>query len=295
MWAMTSFGILMPAIRPPHTVSPKDPRTMQIRSRRAKDLDILRARYMQGTLGPNIHTPEKDYEFRAYCRPHDFAVAMAQMVLEIDYLKFKPTTERFADNPLHTTYNRIWGVVSAEMSDKHWSKWPAATKASSGKTNGAGSGKTNGAKHSHSSIQTTGKASGTGYPIASSRPAADDLDDRWGPLADPYVSWSSKESYSTAADRDSYEPEVWDGEVTGVADDKLLAEIDEIIDAQAPQDEPPHNHEGCTHAASADARASCRRRYKRARRMRADNIRQAVRDTFKGKARSSPRAIGSAN
>lgn len=129
MWAMTPFGILMPAIRPPKTVKPGDSRTLQIRARRAKDLDILRASYMRGSLGPNIFTPEMDYEVRAYCEPAAFGLALAQMVMEIDYLKFKPTTEsKFADAELHACYNGIWGVVMAKLSSKthqesYWSKY----------------------------------------------------------------------------------------------------------------------------------------------------------------------------
>lgn len=119
MWAMTSFGILMPAIRPPKTIKAGDFRTLQVRSRRSIDLDILRARYMQNSLGPTLHTPTFDYEYRAYCEPAAFALAMAQMVMEIDYLKFKPTTEsKYCDAQLHSTYNGIWSVVMSRLSTK---------------------------------------------------------------------------------------------------------------------------------------------------------------------------------
>lgn len=122
---MCSFGILMPAIRPPKTVKAGDKRTMQIRARRRQDLDILRALYMQGELGESIHTPDKDYEYRAYCEPAAFAAAMYQMVMEIDYLKFKPTTDRFADDELHSAYNQIWSTVMRTLSSaKHrWEYW----------------------------------------------------------------------------------------------------------------------------------------------------------------------------
>ncbi len=119
MWMFTPFGILMPAIRPPRTVAANDPHTLQIRARREKDLDILRAKYMTNSLGATIYTPDKDYEYRAYCTPEAFAVAAMQMILEIDYLKFKPTTEdRFRDKELHSTYNSVWGAVLRNLSTK---------------------------------------------------------------------------------------------------------------------------------------------------------------------------------
>ncbi len=116
-WIMTSFGILMPAIRPPKTVDPGDERTLQIRTRREHELTILRAQYMPRTLGPTLHTPTFDYEYRAYCTPEAFAFAMARLITEIDYTKFKPTVkERYYDLELYDTYNSIWGVVSRHLS-----------------------------------------------------------------------------------------------------------------------------------------------------------------------------------
>ncbi len=120
-WIMTSFGILMPAIRPPQTVEKGDDRTLQIRCRREQELTILRAQYMPRTLGPTIHTPKFDYEYRAYCTPESFALAMARLITEIDYLKFKPTVkDRYHDDELYQTYNAIWSVVSHRLSD--WSQ-----------------------------------------------------------------------------------------------------------------------------------------------------------------------------
>lgn len=111
MWLMTSFGILMPAVRPADTIDPGDARTMQIRTRRAKDLDILRREYMPD-LGPTISTPDMDYNYRAYCTPEQFQEAAARMIAAIDYEKFKPTTEDlYKDKLLHAVYNAIWSTV----------------------------------------------------------------------------------------------------------------------------------------------------------------------------------------
>lgn len=113
MWIGTPFGFLMPAIRPPKTVPVGDTRTLQIRSRRSIDLDILRATYMAGKLGSTLHTPQMDYRYRAYCTPEAFAFAVARMVTEIDYTKFKPQTRRYGDHLLHEFYNRVWAVYDA--------------------------------------------------------------------------------------------------------------------------------------------------------------------------------------
>jgi len=108
---MTSFGILMPSIRPPKTVPLGDSRTIQVRARREQDLEILRDEYMGDELGPIMVTPEFDYNFRAYCTPEAFGRAMFQLSVEIDYEKFKPTTDRYNDWELHSVYNKIWGVM----------------------------------------------------------------------------------------------------------------------------------------------------------------------------------------
>lgn len=118
MWVFTSFGLLMPAIRPPKYCPTYDDRKLQIRARRSKDLDILRAKFMPNSLGETIHTPSMDYEYRAYCTHEAWAVAMMRMSLEIDYTKFKPTTDRYKDSVYHSVLNRIWGVVISDLSSK---------------------------------------------------------------------------------------------------------------------------------------------------------------------------------
>ncbi len=130
MWVMTSFGILMPSIRPPHTVPEGDNRTIQVRTRREQDLDILRDEYMGDELGPTIATPTFDYNFRAYCTPEAWGRALFDMALEIDYEKFKPTTDRYDDHELHGVYNSIWGTVcrlNAPWGGKGWSNEPITT------------------------------------------------------------------------------------------------------------------------------------------------------------------------
>jgi hypothetical protein len=112
MWVFTEFGILMPSIRPTHTIAEGDDHTMQIRTRRRYELDHLRERYMPETLGGTIFLGNADYQYRAYCTPQAWADAIASMSLDIDYTKFKPTTDRHpGGKKLHDLYNIVWGKV----------------------------------------------------------------------------------------------------------------------------------------------------------------------------------------
>lgn len=119
MWVMTSFGVLMPSLRPPNTVAEGDTQTLQVRSRRRKDLEILRDEYMGDALGPILGNedfpadhPPMDYNFRAYCTPEAFGTALTKITADIDYEKFKPTTEsKYKDVELHSVYNSIWSTV----------------------------------------------------------------------------------------------------------------------------------------------------------------------------------------
>lgn len=131
MWVMTSFGILMPSLRPPKTVPLGDNRTLQVRTRREQDLDILRDEYMGDQLGPTIATPDFDYNYRAYCTPEAFGQAVYQLSLDINFEKFKPTTMRYGDSELHGVYNRIWTTV-CQLNDpwgaKDWEKSASAQR-----------------------------------------------------------------------------------------------------------------------------------------------------------------------
>lgn len=110
MWIMTHFGILMPSLRPEDTVLPGDDRLIQIRARRARDLNYLRDHYAP-YLGATLFLGDTDYQYRAYCTHRELADICSQLALEIDYTKFKPTTDRHGDDELHALYNRIWCAV----------------------------------------------------------------------------------------------------------------------------------------------------------------------------------------
>ena len=118
MWVMTSFGVLMPSVRPEGTVPEGDDRLIQVRARRMRELRILKAEYLP-ELGPIVEIPYSDYEYRAYCTHAQWAAALAKISMDIDYTKFKPTTEtKYQDRQLHSLYNRIWSVFFSEISTR---------------------------------------------------------------------------------------------------------------------------------------------------------------------------------
>lgn len=111
MWIMTHFGILMPSLRPEDTYNARrDTRHIQIRARRARELDYLRENYAP-FIGETVFIGDTDYQFRAYCTHEQLAEIMGMLAREIDYVKFKPTTDRHGDTVLHRVYNSIWCVV----------------------------------------------------------------------------------------------------------------------------------------------------------------------------------------
>ncbi len=242
MWLMTSFGILMPAIIPPKYQKAGDDRTLQIRTRREHELTILRAKYMPRTLGPSIYSPDKDYEWRAYCTPEAFGLAVAQMIVEIDYAKFKPTTEdKYHDRELHDTYNAIWAVVSRHLSTRahqtaYWHRLRPHTPRKGGR----------------GTVATVGDLVGTA---------------RYEGVGDALDRWDRWDGRSTVADRDTYLPEVWDGQDPT---DMLYDEIDELLR------ESPIDHSRCGHPASDNARARCRRRRRRTNETKAEELRAEI-------------------
>jgi hypothetical protein len=118
MWIMTSYGILMPALRP-NAANLALPLQVRARDKRAlkhliHDMDILELPHTK-----IYATPKLDYDFRLYTTHDAFAQIMADEIRGIDYAKFKPTT-MFTD--LHNLYNHIWSVVFMHYKDRRQTK-----------------------------------------------------------------------------------------------------------------------------------------------------------------------------
>lgn len=109
MWIMTTYGVLMLAKRTDLAENDGDfGRELQVRARDRKALVYLKQNYMGRTLGKIRYTPDRDYQYRAYCTHADFAAAMDRMVTEVTYEKFKPEA---VWEDVHKLYLRLWGVI----------------------------------------------------------------------------------------------------------------------------------------------------------------------------------------
>lgn len=119
MWIMTSWGILMPSVRPAETIPEGDDKVIQIRARRYVELYRLKKMYMP-KLGEIIFMPNTDYEYRVYCTHAELGEALVKISADIDYTKFKPTTEDYNDKELHSAYNAIWGILYDRFSTNRY-------------------------------------------------------------------------------------------------------------------------------------------------------------------------------
>jgi hypothetical protein len=112
MWIMTSWGVIMPSLRPVDTLPEGDAATMQLRTRRRVELERVCEFYPEIGLKSEdiIFMSHTDYEYRLHCTPTQLAVFMMSAALDINYTKFKPSTEEFGESKLHQFYNRVWGI-----------------------------------------------------------------------------------------------------------------------------------------------------------------------------------------
>jgi hypothetical protein len=287
MWIFAPFGVLMPAKRPEKYTPVGDLKTMQIRSRRGLDLDILRALYMQGQLGPTIHTPDKDYEYRAYCKPEDFAWAMFEMVTKIDYTKFKPETDNFADAKLHSFYTSVWSLYLSQISTKRHQHeyWRSESSRYSGPDY---YNRSRNATYPHKNANGTVPT----VPALASGPTTVELPP-FSEVHEKHTGTGYPAHRGSAADRDEYVPETWDsptqewpeeGSAASASSD-LLEEVDAILDAHydstaevlgfgdhAAVDDPDDDdgtpearlsHSECNHGFGEAAKRRCTRRRRR--------------------------------
>lgn len=261
MWLFTSGGLLMPSARPPKTVPLGDDRTLQIRARRWRDLDRLRTEYMQGKLGPIMHTPKMDYEFRAYCTPEAFAWAVFQMIMGIDYQKFKPTTEdRYGDKELHTAYNAVWATVMTHLGS--WERYAAAQGKPSPYPKRAAS---NGVDLAKPGVGNADYSTSTSKKTVYTVPPESITDLGTDPLGSFSTGWPATSPYNSSfyRDDDARDDDPW---ATDATSDR--AYIDYLYD-QAERlerdlrDDAPMSHKDCAHNGSDNSRARCRRRHRR--------------------------------
>jgi|SRR5688572_14208527 len=104
-------GYYVPSLIPERHRVEGDPRIVQVRTRRALDLDRLRDLYLPD-LGPTIELPKaSDFQYRAYCTPEQWGMALMRMALDMDYTNEKNVVlDRFKDHKLYRLYERFWNA-----------------------------------------------------------------------------------------------------------------------------------------------------------------------------------------
>lgn len=120
MWIMTGQGVYMPATIPMTVRRELDlplDWDLQVRARDRKALTKVRKQMIARNceVSAIVNTRHMDYEYRFYCSSDDYGALIAAQIREIDYDKFKPTTERKGGGGprLHSLYNRLWGVIAS--------------------------------------------------------------------------------------------------------------------------------------------------------------------------------------
>jgi hypothetical protein len=108
MWIMTSDGFVALA------ASDRPQWELQVRARDRETLQKIRSRYPTTERSKIFTTLDRDYEYRFYTTKAAFAEVAAAMIIEIDYQKFKPTTERRGrgGRKVHDLYVALWYVIA---------------------------------------------------------------------------------------------------------------------------------------------------------------------------------------
>jgi hypothetical protein len=106
MWIITNFGFFSIVEKPHDRVS----QTVTIRSRVKKDLQNLQERYLP-QMGPIQEGVGTDYRYRTTTSKSEFANALLQIGLNIDYDNFKDSVFENQGRKRQTLYHRVWTVL----------------------------------------------------------------------------------------------------------------------------------------------------------------------------------------
>lgn len=81
-----------------------------VRARIRRDLDDLRTRFLPA-LTRTVETASRDYRYRAWCFPSQWANAVANMSIQYD--NFKGETLRRQGPDRERVYHRVWAIMLA--------------------------------------------------------------------------------------------------------------------------------------------------------------------------------------
>lgn len=191
MWIFADFGTMMPALIPPSVLETskaseiKQARErgwdIQVRGRVREHLEYFAANYMpQGSYSKVYESRNKDYNVRLYTDKASFAEGLANVALDIDYVKFKDTAKRYT-----------WGKKYYDLLIKVWSASTILARPYDGERPGSGwsSSYRKPKRGKKSNYPQRGQTGSTFF--FDDEPDDSDLDDWWN-----YSSTSSRTSRS---------------------------------------------------------------------------------------------------
>lgn len=103
MWIMTNFGFFSVVQKR----SDRDSELLTIRSRVKEDLQALKERYLP-EMGPIFEGAGTDYQYRAKAAKTDFANALLEIGMDIDYDNFKDSVASNQGDEREGVYHKIW-------------------------------------------------------------------------------------------------------------------------------------------------------------------------------------------
>jgi hypothetical protein len=100
MWLITTTGFYSIVQKPGE-------KSLTIRSRVKKDLEVLRDKYLPD-LGEIVKNENTDYRYRTIISHAELAEATAHMIQDIDYDNFKNTVAKVQGHNRAHVYSNVW-------------------------------------------------------------------------------------------------------------------------------------------------------------------------------------------
>jgi hypothetical protein len=113
MWLMTDIGFFSIARKPDDVAQ----RTVTIRARVKEDLENLQQKYLP-QLGPIQANLGTDYKYRAKAAQADFAIALLNIGLNIDYRNFKEAVAQRQGAYRAHAYREVWYALNKLQTEK---------------------------------------------------------------------------------------------------------------------------------------------------------------------------------
>jgi 8-oxo-dGTP pyrophosphatase MutT (NUDIX family) len=106
MWLITNFGFFS-VVRKPDDHTKK---SLTIRARAKSDLENLRKKYLP-QMSAVVEGGGTDYKYRTRVSQSDFAKAMEQIALDVDYSNFKDSVAKTQGSGRSHLYHKVWSVL----------------------------------------------------------------------------------------------------------------------------------------------------------------------------------------